>query len=912
MEPKIILIIEDNPITRKMAKVALEGGGYAVLEAQDAQSSLELARQKRSHLIIQDLFLPDMDGIALFRELRSLPDYAAIPIIAFSGSLTGLLEARKAGVGFSDFLVKPVGPAKLIQTIQAHLPTPLPPVATETRKEIGQGRCVIVVTPNPIEQKKVKAHLSEIGFTVACVDSAERAIEVARQIRPHAIMCDALMPKMDGFSLCRAVRQDSQLSHIPTVLVSSIYLDENDLKLARNVAASAYVQRSPGLKEVEKALLLSLSKEVPALPAEEPMAVVEEVRAIEKEQTHRAIRQLEQQVVINSALAETATIQAAQLSILVGASEVLTKTLDIGKVLREVLAGCLDAGGVSIGAAYLTEAAGRLVMKAQVGYPEATQEELMEFFGHTDLLHRAMEQEELIEVPSSQVEDGPAAELLRQARAKSLLILPLLLNEERLGAVVMISAEKAIERQQVSFANAVRGQIAQAIALSRTLSQIEYQATHDPLTDLPNRVLLHDRLRQAVLAGPRDNRPFALFMMDLDRFKEVNDTLGHRHGDLLLQKVALSLQEILRASDTIARLGGDEFAMLLPNVDAEGAALIARKILKTLQVPFSIEGLPVSIGASIGIVIYPDHGENPDTLLQRADVTMYVSKERRHTYTIYVPDHDKFARRRLVSTEELNHAISHDQLFLLYQPKVSFMTSKAEGIEALIRWNHPHTGVVFPDQFIGLAEKAGLINALTQWTFNAALRQWREWHQAGWRVRLALNLSSWKLHDPRLPDQVSEVLQGAGIAPSYLELEMTEDGIMTDPVRVTEVLVRLKDIGVYLSIDNFGKGYSSLSVFKKLPIDLIKIDKSFVADMVSDADSAKIVRSAIDLAHNLGLNVLADGVEHQETWEKLAGLGCDFGQGYYLGRPMSPPELATWMRESAWGPVVEGQDKKVS
>lgn len=912
MKSQVILIVEDNPITRKMAKVALEGGGYTVLEAQDAQSCLDLARQQKASLILQDLFLPDMDGIALLRELRSLPDCATIPIIAFSGSLTGLLEARKAGVGFSDFLVKPVGPAKLVQTIQAHLP-PLPPTAaTPTRKEVGQGRHILVVAPNPIQQKQMRLHLSGLGFTVTSANNGGEAINMARQSRPDAVMCDALMPNMDGFSLCRAIRQDPQLSRVPTVLISSIYLDESDLKLARNVAASAYVQRLPGLKEIDEALLSSLSKEVPILPAEEPLEVVEEVRAVEKEQAHRAIRQLEQQVVINTALAETSTIQAAQLSILVGASEVLTKTLDIGKVLREVLASCLDAGGVSMGAAYLVEAAGRLSMKAQVGYPEATQEALMEFFGHADLLHRSMEEGDLIEVPSSQVEEGPAKELLLQARAKSLLILPLLLNEERMGAVVMVSAEKAIERQQVSFANAVRGQIAQAVALSRTLSQIEYQATHDPLTDLPNRVLLHDRLRQAVLAGPRDNRPFALFMMDLDRFKEVNDTLGHRHGDLLLQQVALSLQGILRVSDTIARLGGDEFAMLLPNVDAENAALIARKILKALQTPFLIEGLPVSIGASIGIVIYPDHGENPDTLLQRADVAMYVSKERRHTYTLYLPDHDKFVRRRLASTEELNHAIGHDQLFLLYQPKVSFATSRAEGLEALVRWNHPHSGVIFPDQFIGLAEQTGLINALTQWTFNAAFRQCLEWHQAGWAVRLAMNLSAWKLHDPRLPDQVSEALQGAGIAPSYLELEITENGIMTDPTRATEVLTRLKNIGVYLSIDNFGKGYSSLSVFKKLPIDLIKIDKSFVVDMAFDADNAKIVRSAIDLAHNLGFKVLADGVENQETWERLAGLGCDLGQGYYMGRPMPPADIANWMRESPWGPAVEGQAKRAS
>lgn len=898
MDPQIVLIIEDNPITRKMARVSLEGGGYAVVEATDGKSAMAALKADHPHLILQDLFLPDMDGTTLLKRLRETPEGAHLPIIAFSGSLTGLLDARKAKLGFTDYLVKPVGPVKLVQLVQTHLPPP--PLWGEEPKEegVGRGRLVFVVSSNIIQRKRMQTCLTEIGFKVRCVSDGVEAMEEAKQTPPCAVLSDALLPRMDGFTLCRALRSHATLSHVPVILISSLYLDEQDLRMAGEVGANAYLQKTLTFEEIIQALIDSLAGKT-ATPAMDP-AQVSPPQGLEVA-THRVIRQLEQQVVINAALAETATVQAAQLSILVGASEVLVKTLDIGKVLREVLGGCLDAGGVSMGAAYLMDATRSLLLKAQVGYPDAKQEPLTIFFGYLDLLYRVMEEDQVVLIPSSQVPSDIAEGLLQRAKARSMLLMPLVLNHERLGVFMMVSGDRPIETHQVAFANVVRGQVTQAVALSRTLSQIEYQSTHDPLTDLPNRMLLYDRLKQVILSGPREHKSIALLVMDLDGFKEVNDTLGHRHGDLLLQALAVRIQAALRTSDTSARLGGDEFAVLLPKTNIEGASLVARKILQSMASPLVLEGVPVSIGVSIGISVYPDHGENPDLLVQRADLAMYAAKRQKNTFAVYSDEYERRARKKVTSTEELGYAIEHGQLFLLYQPVIQCKTGQISGLEALIRWQHPREGVVLPDQFIPLAERTGIISALTTWSCNTALRQYQAWGAGMSQIHLSINLSAWKLHDLNFPDQIAEMVRTLGLDCASVKFEITEASLMSDLSRTTEVLARLKGAGVSICIDDFGVGYSSLGAFKKLPVEAIKIDRTFVANMMTDRDNARIVRSGIELGHNLGFSVGVDGVEDEETWKALVALGCDTAQGYYLGCPMSSEELARWSTESPWG-----------
>lgn len=429
---------------------------------------------------------------------------------------------------------------------------------------------------------------------------------------------------------------------------------------------------------------------------------------------------------------------------------------------------------------------------------------------------------------------------------------------------------------------------------------LEHQATHDTLTDLPNHTLLTDRLRQAILMGRRGRTPVALLLLNLDRFRDINNTLGYQNGDRVLQQVGPRIQDVLRDVDTVARLGGDEFVVLLPSADAEVAIQVARNVLTALEVPVVLEGLPLQIEAGIGIAVFPDHGEEADLLLRRADVAMYAAKQTGSGYAVYAAERDHYSPRRLALMGELRHAIDQNQLVLLYQPQVHLPTGRVTGVEALVRWQHPQHGLIPPDQFIPLAERTGLIKPLTLWVLNMALRQCQAWHHAGFDLMVAVNLSARNLQDPHLPGQVAALLRQCGVAPNRLELEITESILMADPARAMDSLMRVSALGVRLSIDDFGTGYSSLGYLKKLPVDAIKVDKSFVIDMAVADDSAMIVRSTIDLAHNLGLTVVAEGVENQHVLERLVALGCDAAQGYHLSRPVSVVELARWLSHSPW------------
>ena len=430
---------------------------------------------------------------------------------------------------------------------------------------------------------------------------------------------------------------------------------------------------------------------------------------------------------------------------------------------------------------------------------------------------------------------------------------------------------------------------------------LEHQALHDALTGLPNRTLLNDRLEQVILAHKRGQRGLALLVMDLDRFKDVNDTLGHQCGDELLKQVSLRLQTAVRASDTIARLGGDEFAILLPGVHVQGGVGVAQKMLRVLEDPFTIGGQEIAIAASLGIAACPDHGTDSATLLRCADVAMYVAKRNKCGYAVYAPEQDQNNVDRLALAGDLRRAIDNGELRLHFQPKVSFKTGQVIRVEALVRWQHPDQGLVPPDEFIPLAEQTGLIRPLSQWVLNAALSQYHDWRVAGRRMPIAVNLSMHNLQEPELPAQIGGLLARWGIAPSELIIEITETTLMADPVRTKDVVNRLRGLGIQIAIDDFGVGHSTFSHLKHLSVNEIKIDRSFVQDMNRSDSDAAIVRSTIDLAHSLGLEVVAEGIENEETWQQLADMGCDVAQGYFLSRPLSPEAFATWMAETSFG-----------
>ena len=414
----------------------------------------------------------------------------------------------------------------------------------------------------------------------------------------------------------------------------------------------------------------------------------------------------------------------------------------------------------------------------------------------------------------------------------------------------------------------------------------------DALTGLPNRAVLRDRLEQALLLGQREQTSTALLVLDLDRFKEINDALGHDYGDQLLAQIGPRLCGPLRGSDTVARLGGDEFGVLLPKVqDLSAALLVAEKLQATLLEPFRINGLPLSVEASIGVVIAPDHGIDGGTLLQRGDVAMYVAKDAGLGISSYDENLDGSSPARAAMLGELRRAIEENELVLDFQPKCAVATGALEGVEALVRWQHPTQGLLPPDRFLPLAERTGLVHPLTRHVLAAALAECRRWLDLGIELPVAVNLSARTLLDRNFAHDVEQMLAYWRVPGHLLELEVTETAVMADPERARALMELLAELGVVLAIDDFGTGYSSLVSLRTLPVHDLKIDRMFVTEMLSNPNDAFIVRSVIALAHDVGLRVVAEGVESAETLDALRELGCDVAQGYHLGRPMSGPEL---------------------
>ena len=439
-----------------------------------------------------------------------------------------------------------------------------------------------------------------------------------------------------------------------------------------------------------------------------------------------------------------------------------------------------------------------------------------------------------------------------------------------------------------------------AVRISTQLAaQREHDALHDVLTSLPNRALLHLELDRSLRAAEASGGGVAVLLADLDHFKEINDTLGHDVGDMLIAEVSRRLTAAAGSEVLVARLGGDEFALLLapgPDVECEAAALELAEVLCTaLKEPVTLAGVRLDVQASMGIALSPRHGTDIMQLMARADVAMYSAKEDRGGWAVYDPDLDENTPQRLALLAELRDGLGKDQLLLHYQPKCETRSGAVVGVEALVRWQHPERGLLMPDSFIPIAENTALIGLLTMTVLETAVRQTRTWLDAGRRLGMSVNLSVRHLTDLELPTQVAATLARHDVPAELLTLEVTESTIMNDPSRAVTVLAGLRDLGVRIAVDDYGTGYSSLSYLKRLPVDELKIDKSFVMGMLTDENDAVIVRSTVELGHNLGLQLVAEGVENLETWRLLLPLGCDVLQGYHLSRPLPAHALEAWM-----------------
>ena len=432
---------------------------------------------------------------------------------------------------------------------------------------------------------------------------------------------------------------------------------------------------------------------------------------------------------------------------------------------------------------------------------------------------------------------------------------------------------------------------------ARVSAEKEHQALHDELTGLPNRARFQRSVLK-LLAEPQDEK-LAIMLIDLDRFKEVNDTLGHHTGDRLLAQVGPRLAERVEGLAVIARLGGDEFAVATMVAGPEEAEIVAQRITDALVEPFRVDGLRLDIEASIGIAMHPQHGNEVDVLLQRADVAMYLAKEHHTPYEVYTSERDQNSRRRLRLLGELRDAITDRRLHLVYQPQANARTGEVVGVEALVRWDHPELGPVTPNEFVPLAEHTGMIEPMTQFILDEAIAQNRLWLMEGRSLRVSVNLSARSLHDLSLPAQIADLLAHYEVPAENLVIELTESTLMSDPKRAYRVLSAISSTGVRIAIDDFGTGYSSLAYLRLLPVSEIKIDRSFVAGITESENDSIIVRSTIEMAKNLGLETLAEGVEDAAVLELLRDLGCDLAQGYYVSRPLVGSRVVPWLEERA-------------
>ena len=427
-------------------------------------------------------------------------------------------------------------------------------------------------------------------------------------------------------------------------------------------------------------------------------------------------------------------------------------------------------------------------------------------------------------------------------------------------------------------------------------------ATTDILTGLANRTLWYDRVSQAIAMAKRKlGRKVVLMQLDLNLFKCINDTLGHSAGDVILRQVAQRLKNSLRDGDTLARMGGDEFGVLLPqeNEGCQAAKTVANKIQECFDQPFLYGGHQLYLGVSIGIAVYPDDSTEPETLARQADIAMYTSKQNNSAYEYYTPEQDK-PSKRLHLINQMKQGLHNQEFELHFQPKIDLQGGKTNGFEALMRWHHPQQGDLMPDTFIPIAEKTGLIHELTEWALADALKQSKAWHKIGIHAPVAVNLSARSFQDRKFLKHILTALDIAETTPEFLELEITENTLMANIESAADILRTLSKIGVAIAIDDFGTGYSSLSYLKKLPIDQLKIDKSFVIDMDNDKSDAAIVRSVIDLGHNLDIKVVAEGVECQKSMTMLKELGCDSAQGFHIGKPMPFRQLHTWFASNTF------------
>ena len=890
-----VLYAEDNGADADLTRAHLELHAPEIeLDIVDTGQQCLVRLEELSYdVLLLDNHFPDMEGIDVLREigLKQL----SLPVVMVTGVGDEALVVQVLRLGAADYVVKRGNylealPGVLHRAVIEHSSPGKAGVAAR------RPRRILYVEHHPADIDLTRQHFREFAahLTLEVVHSAKDALVVLQAADIDLVLTDLRLRDMNALDLLREAKQRTP---VPPVIVITGKGDEEAAVAALKLGASDYiVKRENYLTQLPHAIENAISR---AQLVHVNQRLQTELR--ERERAEARVRQL------NTRLEERVVQRTRELE---AAHQELEETTILELIAHD---------------APLTEICGRLASLLAVrtnGFVS------INTFSPADRFRTASQSGSRASEPGG-VEDSHRQTAFAIAKPDGTIATaptlhlagPLLLDtlgaaeqqsshhefpirstvaHRDLGTVTLYEdSRRLIDAATRSILERCTKLGAIAIHRARSEARVRRQALEDPLTRLPNRLLWRDRLDHALAAAGRHGSLVAVLLYDLDRFKDVNDTLGHDVGDRVLRHVAAQLEQSIRPGDTVGRIGGDEFAIVLPHLatidEAQG---IAQRGLTAIEEPVEVDNVVLKLKASVGLALHPTHGNEPTQLLRRADVAMYRVKRLGGGLAIYDAKRDQEQLESLSFVAELQRAIERDQLSLCYQPKIELRTGSPVGAECVVRWHHPTRGVLKAAQIVPVAESTGLIKPLSLWVIQHALQDCRSWYERDLEIPVAVNLATQLLYDPELPNVIRHELEARHIRPGHLEMEITESTLMLEPEQAMKTINRLRESGIAFALDDFGTGYSSLAYLKNLPVESIKIDQSFVRDMVTDARDESIVKAAIELGHSFGLDVVAEGVETTGARDLLENLGCDYAQGFLFAAPMVGSEFLAWYERS--------------
>ncbi|MBI2168405.1 MAG: EAL domain-containing protein [Actinobacteria bacterium] len=886
-----VLVVDDNPATRSFVRETLSLEGMHVVEADGGAAAIDTCRSDVPDLVLIDLCLSDMRGTEVVQRLRSEARTAALPIIVFTGAPE---EAAAHGVasGFTDLLAKPVDADALVQAVRSHLgPAPTAPTRSGARPR------VLLVDAEPARSVRVRLHLRRLGFDVMVVATASQALRSAGTFSPDLVVADLVLPDTTALDLTRSLRAHERLAQVPVVLTSPAPWSEVQRRLAERAGATAYVTLTADLGHLRDAVLgaASCSSGAPCLSDPVTAETRAETDADDEAHAEHLLKELHEQYRRQVSGDRTRARGQAELAVLQGLADALSDTADLDGVLRDALARCLHAIGASRGAVFVSEIDGGFSMRAHLGdlgrLPGAR------IPASEELFHRVTATGETIVVDT---ETGRPSAPDGASTHASTIVAPLAAGSDSFGVLVVEVPAHEELRYWLHFLKLVGIALGFAVASARhprpgrtdTPTDTSPATGRDHLTGLADAGAFEEALAELVA---RPDAHGAVVVIDLDRIRHVNDALGHHTGDELLQGVGRALEAVAGDGAVLARLHSDVFAVLDAEVsDPAGGADLANRLMTAFDSPIRCNGYTLYTTASVGVAVFPHHARRPGALIQHATTALDQAKERGgNTVEVYSDRRGNTLWQRLTVDQGLRAALEREQFLVHYQPIVDLGSGAVVSAEALLRWDRPLHGVIEAANFIEVAEATGLIIPIGAWVLHHVARQARHWTDDDLAIeRIAVNVGAREFHEGHIYDAVVQAIEDTGVDPSVLTLEITERVALADLDRAVETLQALRDLGVQTSLDDFGTGYSSLRYVQELPIDSMKIDRSFVASAAADRKNEPILATIVDLAHRLGMTVVAEGIETEACLDLVRSLGCDLAQGYHLGRPAPADEMA--------------------